>query len=262
MAIDLDGTLLQSDKRIGQRTIDAVSAVLARGIHVVLATARPPRGVRPFYELLGLQGLQVNYNGALIHHMRQEQHVYHMPLDVTLARDLIVLARQIDPGVVVNIEILDRWYTDRVDDTLHIETSRMFDPDGMGPILDWLDRPVTKIMFLAHEPKLAGVQEAITQQFSGQVALAISDSHVIQVVHPSVNKGLAVKSVATGYGIATDRVMAIGDAPNDVEMIRWAGLGVAVKNGWPEARQAADVVVASNDDQGVADALWRYILDR
>ena len=80
------------------------------------------------------------------------------------------------------------------------------------------------------------------------------------MVHREVDKGTAIRYIATHLGVDADRVMAIGDAPNDVGMIRWAGLGIAVENGWPEVRQAADVVISSNNDDGVAEALDRYIL--
>ncbi len=83
---------------------------------------------------------------------------------------------------------------------------------------------------------------------------------MIQVVHPHANKANAVAKIASIASVAPKHVMAIGDAPNDVEMIRWAGLGIAVANAWPEAQQAAHTVVPSNDDDGVAEALETYAL--
>jgi len=75
-----------------------------------------------------------------------------------------------------------------------------------------------------------------------------------------VNKATALAKVAGYYGIAQDRVMAIGDAPNDVPMLKWSGLGIAVANGWEDVRRAADFVVASNDDDGVAEAIRKHLL--
>jgi hypothetical protein len=79
-------------------------------------------------------------------------------------------------------------------------------------------------------------------------------------MHKSVDKADALGFVAKHYGVAAERVMAIGDAPNDATMLKWAGLGVAMGNAWPTTRQSADVVVASNDEEGVAQALTRYVL--
>jgi len=260
VAIDLDGTLLQSDKRIGPRSAEAIGAVIDRGIHVILASARPPRGVQAYYECLGLKSLQVNYNGALIHDAVRQQHVYHKPLDPHLAKQIVALAREVQPEVVVHVEVLDQWYTDRVDPNLQVETSKDSDPDYLGPIESCLNQPVTKLMFLAQPEKLVPVRSAIELQFGNRTAIAISDRHVLQVVHHEVDKATAIDHIASGMGIGANKVMAIGDAPNDVDMLRWAGLGIAMENAWPEARLAADRVIGSNDHDGVAEILDRFVL--
>ena len=260
MAIDLDGTLLRCDKQISPRSAQAIAAVLSRGVHVVLASARPPRGVRSFYESLGLASLQVNYNGALIHDAYRQQHVYHQPMTSDLARQVVQVARQVEPNVVIHVEVLDKWYTDRVDPALNVETSRHSSPDHEGPIDTCLMEPVTKLMFLSAPSNLPPVRQAIESNFNRDVAVMVSDEHVIQVVHRNVDKAEAIRYIATNLGLEAKRVMAIGDAPNDVGMIRWAGLGLAVGNAWPEVRQAADEIINSNNDDGVAEALDRYIL--
>lgn len=260
VAIDLDGTLLRSDKTISHRTADVVAQVVGCGVHVVLASARPPRGVKQFCRCLALESLQVNYNGAIIHDLQRQEHVFHQPMDANLARRIVSLARQVDPNVVVNIEILDQWHTDRVDPTLHVETSKSCEPDYVGPIDTCLNQPVTKLMFLAPPQRLVATRTAIKRQFNGHIAMAISDAHVVQVMHRDVDKANALQRIALALGIGPEQVMAIGDAPNDIGMICWAGLGVAVANGWSETRQAADVIVSTNDQDGVAEALDRYVL--
>ncbi len=175
VAIDLDGTLLRSDKQISPRVADAVAQVVDRGIDVVLASARPPRGVRAFHETLGLQSLQVNYNGALIHDRQRSHHVRHLALTAEVARQVVRLARVVDPQVVVHIERLDQWLTDRVDDTLTVETASMAPPDFIGPLDEALQQDVTKVMLLAEPDRLEKVRAALTHRFTGQIALAISD---------------------------------------------------------------------------------------
>lgn len=261
VAIDLDGTLLRSDKKLTKRSVEAVAEATRRGVHVVLASARPPRSVREIYQRLGLTTFQVNYNGALVHDMPRKKHVFHQPLTPKLATRIVKFARKLDPDVVVSAEILDKWYTDRVDETLITETSRFHHPDFMGPLESFLHVPVTKLMLLAPPERLKPVREAIARKFGREVAILISDKHLIQIVHVEVDKAAALQRVAQNYGIERENVMAIGDAPNDLGMLRWAGLGVAMANGWPQARAAADVIVPSNDEDGVAIALERYVLN-
>lgn len=261
VAIDVDGTLLTSDKRVSVRNIEAVRATVKSGVRVVLASARPPRSMRELYGHLGLDTLQVNYNGALIHDPIRKRHVHHQPLASAVARKVVRAARALHPQIVVSVEILDKWYTDHVDESLPTETSRVFTPDFVGPLDAFLHVPVTKVMLLGRPAWMPKVREAVLKKCEGQVGIAVSDAHLLQIVHPRVDKAIALARVAREYDIPAERVMAIGDAPNDVGMIAWAGLGVAVENGWQETRDAADAIVPANDEDGVAVALKRYVLD-
>ena len=262
VAIDLDGTLLRSDKRLSKRAVSAIGQATRQGVHVVLASARPPRTVREIYRYLGLETYQVNYNGALIHDMPRNRHIFHQPLPPRLARKIARLARRMDPNIVVSAEILDRWYTDRVDPTLLTETSKMHHPDFMGPLKSFLHVPVTKLMLLAPHERLTPVREAIRKRFGKQVAVLVSDHHLLQIVHRQVDKAEALQRIAQDYDVPAQQVMCIGDAPNDLGMLKWAGLGVAMANAWAPVRAVADVIVPSNDDDGVAYALEQFILDR
>lgn len=260
VALDVDGTLLRSDKRMGVATINAIQKAVRQGVRVVLASARPPRSTREIHNLLKLDTWLINYNGALIHDVQRKRHVFHQPLEPELAQRVVKTARKADPKVVVSLEILDKWYTDHLDESLPTETSRSFVPDFIGPLSAFLHVPVTKVMLLAPPARLRKIRTAIDAKLAGEVAVTVSDAHLIQVIHPEVNKGVALARVAEAYGVPRDRVMAIGDAPNDVGMLQWAGLGVAVGNAWPAVRDAADVTVSSNDDDGVAEAFQRFAL--
>ncbi|MFW6060456.1 MAG: Cof-type HAD-IIB family hydrolase [Phycisphaeraceae bacterium] len=260
VAIDLDGTLLRTDKRLSVRCAEAIAEAARRGVRVVLASARPPRSVSEVHRRLGLDTVQVNYNGALIHDLPRYRHIYHCPLPARLALRIARLARRVDPEVLISAEILDRWYTDRVDEALATETSKRQQPDHLGPIEGFLNVPVTKLMLLGPPHRLGAVHGAVRRRFGRKVGLLVSDRHLLQVVNRRVDKAGALARVAHGYGTDRAQVMAIGDAPNDVGMLRWAGFGVAMQNGWALAREAADCVVPSNDDDGVAHAIERYVL--
>lgn len=260
VAIDLDGTLLRSDKRVSRRAIAAIGEATGRGVHVVLASARPPRSVRDIYQQLGLSTLQINYNGALIVDWFRARYVQHLALCNHVARRIADRAREMDPRVCVSVEVLDRWLTDRHDPALATETARACGPDFVGPLDQCLKTPITKLMLLAPPPRMTPIREMVRREFAGEVAVFISDDHLTQVCHRGVEKSAAVAWVANHYGIDAARVMAIGDAPNDAAMLRWAGLGVAVANAWEPTRAAADATVPSNDDDGVACAIERYVL--
>ncbi len=262
VAIDLDGTLLRSNKHLSTANAKAIAQATNQGIHIILASARPPRSVRDIYHHLALDTLQVNYNGALVHDMPRGKHVFHQPMSATLAKKIVNFARKMDPNVVISIEVLDKWYTDHVDDKLPTETSKHFNPDFVGPLSAFLTVPVTKLMLLAPPEKLRPIHQAVRTKFAKDIAILISDDYLIQLVHKQVDKANALKLVAEKYNVPRQQVMAIGDADNDLGMVQWAGLGVAMENGWHQLKKIADIIAPPNDDDGVAKILKKYVLDR
>lgn len=261
LALDLDGTLLRSDKKLSKYDAVAIKEAVRRGVKVVLATARPPRSSKRIHEGLGLDTPLINYNGALVYDVAKDEQVYHEPLDSKIAREIIKLARSIEPSIVVSLEVRDKWYTDYDDPRFKTATAKRFKPDYVGSLIVPLSRPVTKLMLLFHAEQLDPIREAIMENFSEHAAFPESDKTIIQVVNAQVDKSSALQRVAEQYGIDPSRVCAIGDAPNDAGMLRWAGLGLAVGNAFGEALEAANVVLdQTNDERAVGLAVERYVL--
>ncbi len=261
IAIDLDGTLLREDKQVTRRTVQTIREVQKSGVHVVIATARPPRGMRYLAEALQIDSYWITYNGALVVNPKTNKNVLHQPLASAMVRKMIKLARKTDPKCVISLEILDKWYTDYVDDSLPTEISRQFAPDFVGPLDAFLHVPVTKLLVLAPPERIDKLRKALDSKFAGQMMSAITDDHLLQYIHKDADKSKALTYVANQYNIAPENCMAIGDAPNDVSMIRWAGLGVAMKSGWEIIHKHADIIAPSNDDDGVAHVIQKYVLD-
>ena len=259
VAIDLDGTLLTSDKRLSVKAIDAVNEVRKRGIKVVLASARPPRTVREIYNHLKLNTHQINYNGALIQHPDHDTYLRHEPISPDLAYAICTVARKTDNQCIIALEILDKWYTDKHDPTLETETSKMFKPDYVGPLLEPLKQPITKLMVLAPPERMAIIRKVLMQRYKDAATFVIAEDHLTQIAHFQADKGRALHYLCERYKIDPQYTMAIGDGPNDLGMIRAAGLGVAMGNAFDEVKDAADVVAPSNDKDGVAHTLWKYI---
>ncbi len=260
IALDLDGTLLNSDKQVTPRAVDAIRRAGRMGVRVVIASARPPRSVQPLYQQCGLRTVQINYNGAMIWDPIGRTVLLHRPMPVETVKAVIRLARSRHPGTLVSLEVLDRWYTDRFDASYVTETSKVFLPDKVGTIEDLLDQPVTKLMLLGPAAQIVELEGLLGSHFGGQVATVRTEDYMVQVMHPTAGKGSALALVARHYGVPQGEVMALGDAPNDLAMIQWAGLGVAVHNAHPLVRQAADYITASNDEDGVAEALEMFVV--
>ena len=263
LAVDLDGTLLTSAKRISPANAEALRAARRqRGVHVVLASARPPRSVMPFYEELGLDAPMINYNGALVYDPHGRRVLMHLPIPLKTAREIVRLARRLHKEVLVSAEILDRWFTDRLDKRYLTETARLFKPNRIAPIGEWLVEPVTKLLLLAPAARLTELQAAIAEAFPHQVSMVQTEENLLQVMHVTVSKAQALRCIAGELAVSRQHVMAIGDNANDVGMIQWAGVGVAVGNATPEVKAAAKVLTEANDEDGVAKVVRRFILWR
>lgn len=262
VAIDLDGTLLNSAKQITEATAAILrTARQEASVHIVLATARPPRSVMPFYRLLDLDTPMINYNGALVYDPAAGRVLLHRPLAAKISRQIITAAREAYPDVLVSAEILDRWYTDRLNTAYLTETGRTFRPDVIAPVEQWLTRAVTKLLLLGEPERLAELGRAIRRRFLHQVSVVQTDDVLLQIMHPTVSKGLALRTVAGELGVTQEQVMAIGDNANDVSMLEWAAIGVAMANGAPAALAAANFVAEHHDADGAAKAIRDLILD-
>ena len=258
VAIDLDGTLLTSKKQVSDQTVAALKSLPRRDVRVIIASARPPRSVRPTYRLLELDTLQINYNGALIWNEPDQTPLFHRPLKGSLAMRMIELARDQYEEVIVHCEVMDRWCTDRIDDAYTTETGKIFKPDEVADLSTFCANPITKLMFLGDPRIISRIEPLLLDAFSEQVTIVRQDDELLQIMHHRVSKAVALTKLAKFYSVPMEHVMAIGDAPNDVGMLQVAGVGVAMENAHNVVKDVANWVAPSNDDQGVHAALVRY----
>lgn len=287
VAIDLDGTLLRTDGSICYQAAEAIDAATQRGVKVVLASGRAPRSVRPIAKALGLTTPQICHNGATIYDPTTDTTILQHTLDKEVAKTVVRVARQASPTAAIGLEIGDNCYTDKSGqrrlaaepairglgahtdsngtkptpgiDALDPATAAANSSD-LGPLAAVLDQPVSKVMMLDEPHRLVGLEVMLREQVGRRISFAFSHLRLLQVVHFAADKGVALEMVAKLYGIERSATMAIGDAPNDTGMIRWAGTGIALYNAWAEVREAAHFVLPSNDSAGVATAIRQFVL--
>jgi len=262
IAIDLDGTLLTTDKRVTPRAVRAIRQSTRRGIHVVLASARPPRSVLAVHKQLGLRTCTINYNGALVYDPQTRKVIFHKPISAALAEQIITLARRHCPTILVSSEVLDKWYTDRVDPAYRTETAKLFKPDKIAPIEDWLNTDHTKILLQGPQDVCGPLLELLNEKFAREIHCLQTEDNLIQIMAAGASKSVALRAVCRHYRVDLASVMAVGDAPNDVGMLKIAGVGVAMANSPELIREAADFLTPANDEDGVAHAIEWFVLNK
>lgn len=260
VVIDLDGTLLNSAKQISDATVAILQKARKTGVKIVLATARPPRSVMPFYTQLNLDTPMINYNGALVYDPCSSRILMHRPIARDLAQQIVASVRRQYPQVLVSAEIMDKWYTDRVDERFATETARQHKPDVVGPLEEWLTVDVTKLLLLGKPERISEVMASFHKEFTHMIAMVQTEGYLLQIMHATVSKAQALRVVAHELGVSREQVMAIGDNANDVAMLQWAGIGVAMDNAPPAVKAVADYITDHHDADGAAKAIHNIIV--
>jgi 5-amino-6-(5-phospho-D-ribitylamino)uracil phosphatase len=258
IAIDLDGTLLDTHKRVTPATVDALRQLSQRGVKIVLASARPPRSVRHIYQALSLDTWQINYNGALIWDEPRKQAIFHLPIPAEPIQRIVAAARQKFEHVLVSCEVMDRWYTDRAEQPYTTETGLLFRPDSIAPLADFLNQPITKLLLLGDVAMIDDLEHLVADLRCEHTYAVRTDPELLQVMHRNVSKSAALRMTVEQYGVPLAQMMAIGDAPNDVGMLQLAGIAVAMGNAHPRVKQEAHWIGPSNNEEGVLAALRHF----
>jgi Cof subfamily protein (haloacid dehalogenase superfamily) len=266
LAISVDGALLRSDGTIAQGVVQACRNAQRSGCVVVVATTRPPRGVQAVLQALDIVSPVITSNGALIWNPQEHKAQYHEPLVPEVVKAIVEEVRALEPDIVVGVEALDRWYVDpvdpRTDARFRDRAMGLLVPDAVGSLASHISQPVTRLTLLGQPQSIERVRDVLCENYwrPRKVAMPLSNAHLIQVTHPLADKAIALQRIAHHMNLKPEQVMAIGDGPNDIGMLEWAGFSVAMGNGTLAARDMADAVVPSNDEQGVARAIGRYVL--
>lgn len=268
IAIDLDGTLLNRHKKIPAENIKAIQKAAQEGIKIVLCTGRPQSGVEPYFKNLDL-GHQAEYavlnNGCSTHQIEKgkwELLSYHeLSLD-----DIQGLERLIAQNHQIELTLTEANHFlvmgQSVSDLVAYDASLVF--TKAKPIsfqgLKALKTPIFQAMYMGEEANLDQFERSVDDRLSSQFSTVRSQSYLYEVMPKGITKASGLKALAEHLLINPRDIMAIGDAPNDLEMLSFAGLSVAMGNASESIRQAADKVSLTNDEAGVAYAIETWAL--
>ncbi len=256
---DVDGTLVDKQKRLTPGTIAAVKRVEAAGIRFTIISARPRSGMMPIAEALAIEGPMAAFNGGIVFHRDGTVDAHHV-IDPTVARGVFGLLDGLDTDIWVFAD--DRWYSS-TDQGEHVEHERV--ASNQAPIvttdfvalLDGAD----KITFVSDAPAtLAELHRRIDERFAGRATVAQSQTYYLDITALAANKGDGITALAAAAGVPLADVVAIGDQANDLPMLARAGLSIAMGNAPAAVQAAAMQVTAGNDADGVARAIDRYLI--
>jgi Cof subfamily protein (haloacid dehalogenase superfamily) len=264
IALDMDGTLLREDKTISKETHKAIQRAKAKGVKVVLTTGRPIDGVKRYLKELDLineNDYAIAYNGALVQNTKTKEVIAQTLMSLEDIDYLYKLSQELK----VNIHAL----TDSSCITPKWSKYSQVEADINDIPLDFVDfnninknTTIVKIMFIDEPEHLSHVISKLPLEIYEKYTVLKSTPYFLEFLDKRVNKGAGVGILAEKLGIKTEEIICVGDAGNDLHMIQFAGLGVAMGNAFPEVKEAADYVTLSNEDNGVAHVINKFVLEQ
>lgn len=267
LVLDIDGTIAGESNSIRQPVIEAVRAAQAKGIKVAIATGRLYQSALRFYEAIGSTLPLIAYEGALIREPQTGIVHRHWSIDPQIAAQLLDYLEANDWGerLSIHLHIEDKLYIRKFNATTlaYLEQSQ-FKAILVSDLRQVLDQGITKVKALSQDCQvITELFNSLRQYYSpAQLYLNQYQETSLEAVHPSVNKGVAVNYLAeTLMALKPENVMAIGNEFNDVEMLEYAGIGVAMGNAPEGVKAIADWVAPSIEADGVAIAIQTWILD-
>ena len=261
IVLDLDGTLLTSEKVISPYTKKQLQLAMAAGHEVMIATGRPFRASVLYYNELRLSTPIVNFNGAYVHHpLIPEWEVRHTPLPLEKVHNLLDIAELHGVKNIV-AEVKDDVYIEQYDADL-MPIFNFGEPHMVhGNIRDSLTTGATSLLLQANGSDVESLRQAVTSEHVD--ALYYHEwgppFHILELVNKEVNKAYGIQPITEVYKIPQERVIAFGDESNDLEMIEYAGVGVAMGNAIDDLKNIANVVTDTNDEDGIGKFLKDYL---
>ena len=258
IAIDLDDTLLHDDLTISLRAKEDIRKVIAKGITVTLATGRMFAAALPYARELELNVPLITCQGAMVKRVDGEL-IYHKTIPLELAQGVAdyVRSRDVHLNVYVNDELF--MEQDSPEGRKYVTITRVYPNYVQSFDKLWADP--TKLAVLAEDERVKRLAVELEQRFGKSLNITRTLPGILEITHKKATKGNAVKALAQSLGFGLENVMAIGDSPNDLEMVRDAGFGVAMENSIPVLKENADYITLSNNDDGVAEVLEKIVLN-
>jgi Cof subfamily protein (haloacid dehalogenase superfamily) len=233
-------------------------ATRAAGIHVILVTGRMFQSVRRYAREAGIDDPVVCYQGAVVAEPVSGRWLRHEPIPLELARETIAAVN--DEGFGLNCYVNDELYVAEI--TPAAEQYAGFQDlvvHPVGDLLTWLKEPPTKLVVIGDPRVLEGLKERMVARFDGRLYISTSLPYFLEFASPDVTKAAGLQFVAKHLGFSRERTVAFGDGENDIELVDWAGFGVAVDNANELVKERADFVCPSVTDEGVAQVLEAYL---
>lgn len=263
IALDMDGTLLNEDKTISLENFTAIQNAKAKGVKVVLATGRPVMGIQRYLNYLNLMeegDYAISFNGALVQSTKSGEILGEILMKHSDLKYLGDLSKEL--GLNIHALTQTSCITPKLNKYSELEATMNHIPLEIIDFEDISkDTIIVKIMFIDEPEVLEAAISKIPKEVYEKFSVLRSAPYFLEFLNKRVNKGSGIELLAEKLGIMPKEIICVGDAGNDIHMIKYAGLGVAMDNAVPEVKEIADFITKSNCNNGVAHVINKFILE-
>lgn len=262
LVLDIDGTLTNSKKEISPATKAAIQGVMEAGHKVILASGRPTPGMRRYEEELELEkygSYLLSFNGARIVECRSGEIVYQRTLPLAFLPKLYRFAKEnacglityLGSGIVSAFEPDEYVELEARINALPIRVEEKF--------LQFIDFDINKCLMTAPPEKAEILEKQLQEMLGEHLSVYRSEPFFIEIMPKNVDKATSLEEMLRIIGIKRENTICCGDGFNDISMIKYAGVGVAMGNAQPAVKEVADYITASNDEDGLVEAIDRFV---
>ncbi|EMG27267.1 hypothetical protein X560_2184 [Listeria fleischmannii 1991] len=263
IVLDLDGTTLKENQTISLRTKSALKSARSLGHEVMIATGRPYRLSSFYYSELELTTPIVNFNGAVLHHPLNPNYLdaYHESIDLSIVKDILDYSSTL-PLANIAAEVQDSVFLERSDDTVpetfHLGVNNVV----IGNIRQTINANATSLLFFGKNEQLDLMSKHLDEELADVISHHTWGASwpAVEIVKHGIHKAVGIQKAAKSLQIDSKDIIAFGDEANDLQMLDYAGTGVAMGNAIPAAKNVADAVTLSNEDDGIAIYLEENLL--
>ncbi|WP_315067653.1 sugar-phosphatase [uncultured Clostridium sp.] len=265
IALDMDGTLLTADKRVSEKNKAAIKAAEANGVKIVLASGRPLIGIAKYLNELNLlkdEDYVLSFNGGLVQNTKTQEIVSKLTLKGKDLKNIYKISKELN----INIHAFsakDGLITPKISQYTEYEATINGIEINIRDFNEVDDEEdIIKVMMIDPQEILDPAIEKLPSEVYEKYSVFKSAPFFLEFTNKEVDKGLGLKKLGEYLGIKKEEIIACGDAGNDLSMVKYAGLGVAMGNATKEVKEAASFITTSNDEDGIANVIEKFILNK
>lgn len=259
VALDVDGTLIGQDSIMSQQTKESIHTARKQDVKIILVSGREAYSINMFAKELELDELIISLNGAMVTDSELKKTIFRMDIKSEITKDIIKRCEERNiPNVLFSG---NRLFAEKDDESLELFRKYSHTPiDIVGKLSEFYnDHLVGKILLIGDNKELTDMKNTLTKLYYDEINMDFSKPFFLEIYNSNTSKGIMLEKVAKHYGIENKEIMAIGDGENDISMIEYAGMGVAMGNALESVKKKANFITLSQWENGVSHAMKRFL---